>query len=75
MSTVATILERERCRVSAASPVLYEKSDRVAFVTLNRPCDGNFLTHEMNEALHRVWSDIAVADDVDVTVLTGAGST
>src|SRR5689334_21416826 len=74
MSTARAILEHERCRWDAASPVLYEKCNGIAFVTLNRPSNGNFVTREMQDALYGVWTEIAIADDVYVAVLTGAGA-
>jgi enoyl-CoA hydratase len=53
--------------------VVYEKRDRIAFVTLNRPDDLNALDDELNGELWEVWSDFNRDDAVDVAILTGAG--
>jgi enoyl-CoA hydratase/carnithine racemase len=53
--------------------VLYEKRDRIAFVTLNRPEAKNAVDPEMHEALCAVWADFRDDDEVDVAILTGAG--
>lgn len=53
--------------------IKYEKSDRVARVTLNRPEVLNAMNLAMHAALCEVWDDIETDDDVWVVVLTGAG--
>lgn len=53
--------------------VIYEKRDRLAFVTLNRPEALNALDDELNRELWEVWSDFNRDDAVDVAILTGAG--
>ena len=53
--------------------VIYEKSDRIAYVTLNRPDALNSLDDELNGELWEVWSDFNRDDAVDVAILTGAG--
>jgi enoyl-CoA hydratase/carnithine racemase len=53
--------------------VRYEKRDRVAWVTINRPEVMNALHPPANEELSRVWDDVAADPDVWVAVLTGAG--
>jgi enoyl-CoA hydratase/carnithine racemase len=53
--------------------VVYEKRDRIAFVTLNRPDALNSLDDELNGELWEVWSDFNRDDAVDVAILTGAG--
>ena len=53
--------------------VRYEKRNRVAWVTINRPEVMNALHPPANEELSKVWDDVAAADDVWVAVLTGAG--
>src|SRR3954452_14329738 len=53
--------------------VLYEKADRVARVTLNRPEARNAVDPETHELLWSIWEDFAADDDVDVAILTGAG--
>src|SRR6185369_13657448 len=53
--------------------VRYEKRDRVAYVTLNRPQVMNALHPPAGEELARVWDDVAADPDVWVAILTGAG--
>jgi enoyl-CoA hydratase/carnithine racemase len=53
--------------------VIYEKRDRLAFVTLNRPEALNSLDDELNGELWEVWSDFNLDEAVDVAILTGAG--
>ncbi len=53
--------------------VLYEKRNRVATVTINRPEVMNALHPPANEELDRVWNDFASDPDVWVAILTGAG--
>jgi len=53
--------------------VLYEKRDRIAFVTLNRPEAKNAVDPRMHHELCRIWSAFSADDDVDVAILSGAG--
>lgn len=53
--------------------VLYDKRDRIAFVTLNRPEVKNAVDPEMHAALCRVWMDFRDDDELDVAILTGTG--
>lgn len=53
--------------------VQYDKRDRLAFVTLNRPAAKNAIDPEMHEELCRVWRDFRDDDGVDVAILTGSG--
>src|SRR5881409_3192794 len=53
--------------------VLYEKRDRIAYVTLNRPEARNAIDPETQEALVATWTDFRDDDAVDVAILTGAG--
>jgi enoyl-CoA hydratase/carnithine racemase len=55
------------------SKVLYEKRDRIAYVTLNRPEAKNAIDPETHELLWRTWEDFRDDEQVDVAVLTGAG--
>lgn len=59
--------------VTAMDKVLYVKSGRVAYVTLNRPEARNALDDDLNRELWDVWSDFATDCNVDVAILTGAG--
>lgn len=56
-----------------AEPVLVEKKDRVAHVTLNRPEVLNALNAQTITALDVVFEDIARDDAIGVVILTGAG--
>ena len=53
--------------------VLYEKRDRIAYVTMNRPEARNAVSPELHRAMIAVWADFAEDDSVDVAILTGAG--
>ena len=53
--------------------VLYEKRNRVGYITLNRPDALNALDDELNDALWEVWGDFDKDDELDVAILTGAG--
>jgi enoyl-CoA hydratase/carnithine racemase len=55
------------------SKVLYEKRDRIAYVTLNRPEARNAIDPETHELLWRTWEDFRDDDSVDVAIVTGAG--
>ena len=55
------------------APVTYEKRDRIAYVTLNRPEAMNAIDPEMHELLWETWEDFRDDDAVDVAILTGAG--
>lgn len=52
---------------------LYEKKDRIAYVTLNRPESLNSLDDELNGELGAIWQNFADDPSVDVAILTGAG--
>jgi enoyl-CoA hydratase/carnithine racemase len=53
--------------------VLYEKRDRIAYVTINRPEARNAIDPEVHEAMIETWADFRDDDAVDVAILTGAG--
>jgi enoyl-CoA hydratase/carnithine racemase len=53
--------------------VLYEKRDRVAYVTLNRPEAKNAIDPETHQLLWETWEDFRDDDALDVAILTGAG--
>jgi enoyl-CoA hydratase/carnithine racemase len=55
------------------SKVLYEKRDRIAYVTLNRPEAKNAVDPETHELLWKTWEDFRDDDALDVAILTGAG--
>ena len=53
--------------------LLYEKSDHIAVLTLNRPDRLNAISFEMLEALTRTLSEAEADESVRVILLTGAG--
>jgi enoyl-CoA hydratase/carnithine racemase len=55
------------------SKVLYEKRDRIAYVTLNRAEAKNAVDPEMHELLWETWEDFRDDDALDVAIVTGAG--
>ena len=55
------------------SKVLYEKRDRIAWVTINRPEARNAIDPDVHRLMIETWADFASDDAVDVAVLTGAG--
>ena len=55
------------------SKVLYEKRDRVAYVTINRPEARNAVDPDVHQAMIETWADFRDDDAVDVAILTGAG--
>ncbi len=57
----------------ASDVVLYEKRDRIAYVTLNRPEAMNALNSQVSSRLHDIWVDFRDDDDLLVAILTGAG--
>jgi enoyl-CoA hydratase/carnithine racemase len=53
--------------------VLYDKRDRIAWITLNRPEAKNAVDPDVHNRMVEVWTDFRDDDSVDVAVLTGAG--
>jgi enoyl-CoA hydratase/carnithine racemase len=53
--------------------VLYEKRDRIAYVTINRPEARNAIDPDVHRMLIETWADFRDDDDVDVAILTGTG--
>src|SRR4029453_6332814 len=53
--------------------VLYEKRDRIAYVTINRPEARNAVRPEVHRAMIAAWADFAEDDSVEVAILTGTG--
>jgi len=50
-----------------------DKADRVATVTLNRPDSLNAVNPVMHRELCNIWLDLAIDDEVNAIILTGAG--
>jgi enoyl-CoA hydratase/carnithine racemase len=53
--------------------LLYEKRDRIAYLTINRPDAKNAIDPETHQLLWEAWEDFRDDDSVDVAILTGAG--
>ncbi|MDA0353182.1 MAG: enoyl-CoA hydratase-related protein [Chloroflexi bacterium] len=53
---------------------IYEKRDRIAHITINRPEVMNALHPDASRELSTIWDDFAADDDLWVAILTGAGS-
>lgn len=59
--------------ITKSKTVLYEKRDRVAWVTLNRPEQMNALNSEIRRAITEAMTEASNDDDVLVVIVTGAG--
>ena len=51
--------------------VLYEKRDRIAYVTLNRPEAKNAIDPESDGLMWQTWADFRDDDSLDVAIVTG----
>ena len=54
--------------------ILYEKKEHIAYITLNRPQVSNALNACMVEELVYIWKDVRDDEDVQIAILTGAGT-
>src|SRR3954465_3187618 len=52
---------------------LYDKRDRIAYVTFNRPEAKNAIDPEMQDLLVGIWTDFRDDPETDVAIVTGAG--
>jgi enoyl-CoA hydratase/carnithine racemase len=53
--------------------LLYEKRDRIAYLTINRPEARNAIDPDVHRLMIEAWADFRDDDSVDVAILTGAG--
>jgi enoyl-CoA hydratase len=53
--------------------LIYEKKDRIATVTLNRPHKGNALSRQLRDELDLVMDDLDLDDDTRVLLIKAAG--
>jgi enoyl-CoA hydratase/carnithine racemase len=53
--------------------LLYEKRDRIAYLTINRPEAKNAIDPDVHQLMIDAWTDFRDDDEVDVAILTGAG--
>jgi len=51
----------------------FEKKNRIASLTLNRPEQRNAITLEMWNLLEKYWNQVNEDDDIRVVIITGAG--
>ncbi len=55
------------------SKLTYEKRDRIAYLTINRPEARNAIDPDVHRLMIEAWVDFSDDDSVDVAILTGAG--
>ena len=55
------------------SKLIYEKRDRIAYLTINRPEARNAVDPDVHRLMIEAWTDFRDDDSVDVAILTGAG--
>ncbi len=53
--------------------VIYEKRDKIAYVTINRPEAMNAIDLETHELLWKTWQDFDSDDGLELAILTGMG--
>ncbi len=53
--------------------ILYEKKDKIAIITINRPDRMNAIDPQTSRELYDAWSDIRDDDNLWVGILTGSG--
>ena len=53
--------------------ILYEKRDRVAYITLNNPAKANIFDKETADAISAAWIDLWEDRDIRCAIVTGAG--
>lgn len=59
--------------ITKSETIIYEKRDRIAWITLNRPERMNALGRELSSARARAVYDATNDDDILVLIFTGAG--
>jgi len=53
--------------------VIYEKKDKIAYVTINRPQQMNALNQGVQQGLNDAWQDVEEDPNIFVAILSGAG--
>ena len=53
--------------------LIFEKSNGVALLTMNRPEARNAMSGEMNQAMQEVLAEVELDKEIRCVVLTGAG--
>src|SRR5688572_18055282 len=64
---------RREQHIMAGSLVLFERDDRTAIITINRPDKRNSFTEATRRELIDAWIAFRDDADLDVAILTGAG--
>ena len=54
-------------------PLIYEKRDGVAYITLNNPAKANILDKKTSDEISAAWIDLWEDRDIRCAILTGAG--
>ena len=54
--------------------IIYEKKDRIATLTLNRPHTGNALSKQLRDELDMVMDDLDDDDETRVLIIKAAGN-
>ena len=54
-------------------PLIYEKRDGVAYITLNNPAKANILDKPTSDEISAAWIDLWEDRDIRCAILTGAG--
>jgi enoyl-CoA hydratase/carnithine racemase len=57
----------------ALKDVSFRLEGPVAWITLNRPEEGNALTRDMHHSLDSVWAEVKANDAIRAVIVTGAG--
>ena len=53
--------------------VIYERSNHIATITLNRPDRGNALAPNMHAVMRAIWTDVRENDDIRVAIIQSSG--
>ena len=53
--------------------ILYEKRNKIAYVTINNPDKANILDRQTSDQISEVWKEIWEDPDVRTAILTGSG--
>lgn len=64
---------REVATIMGSEHILYEKKNRIVYITINRPEAMNALNASAQEELHKAWTDFRDDSELWVAILTGAG--
>lgn len=54
-------------------PILFDVREQIAYITLNRPDNGNALLPSMREPMRDIWTEVRTNPDIRCAIVTGAG--